>query len=122
MVSQRALLRPDRALTVLALEVGSTSRRVRTSSHTVSLCVNLAGRANLTKVVLVQCTLLCLLLGQLLELAPIAFECGIKLRVLLAQRGELSLCIVLLELARFELVLGVLHLALDVGQEQVLIQ
>ena len=59
---------------------------------------------------------------QLLQLLPVALKRRLQLLVLLLQLNHLSLCIVLLLFALFELGLRIFDLFLDVSEEQILIQ
>ena len=61
-------------------------------------------------------------ISHLLELFAVALKRGLELLILTLERCHLSLGVVLLLLALFELGLGVLDLSLDIRQEQVLIQ
>ncbi len=59
---------------------------------------------------------------QLLQLLPVTLKRRLQLLVLLLQLNHLSLCIVLLLFALFELGLSIFDLFLDVCEEQILIQ
>ena len=63
-----------------------------------------------------------LFVRELLKLDTIALQRSMKLGVLFAQHVEFTLGIVLLHLARLELMLSVFNFLLDVCKEQVLIQ
>jgi len=117
LVRERALLRANRALTVLALE--TTSSRGVTASRIAPVCLT----CNLRQVTLIQLLVrTTLFLRELLELKPVALERGVQLSILLAQLSKLPLSVVLFLLALFQLMLCVLNFFLDICQEQILVQ